>query len=65
MLDDFIQLCNGDDDYACLRSFRENVALKALTDVRAFAEHFKKYEHDKNNYSLYIWGYVMNLLEYF
>ena len=59
----FYQKCDGDDEYACLRSFRENPALKSLIDVKAFAQRFKKYEQDRDNFSLYIWGYVMPNLE--
>ena len=29
------------------------------------ASYFKKYEEDSNNFSLYIWGYVMPLKEYY
>ena len=64
-LDTFVQLCGGDDDYACLRSFRENPDQITFVDFESFAKHFKKYEHDRNNFSLYIWGYVMPLKEYY
>ena len=60
-----MQACNGDDEYACLRAFRENVGIRSIADIRYFAESFEKYENDPNNYSLYIWGYVMNLYDYY
>ena len=63
-LEDFISYCYGDNDYACLRYFRQNLDLKPLF-IKEFVSQFKRYEHDRDNFSLFIWGYVMPLLDYY
>ena len=37
--------------------------MKSTLDEREFASHFEKYRRDKNNFSLYIWGHAMILLD--
>ena len=33
--------------------------------MREFAFQFKKYENDKDNLSLFIWGYVMLMIDFY
>ena len=30
-----------------------------------FADQFKRYESDRNNFSLYVWGYFMPWIDYY
>ena len=46
--------------------FRENPnGHSYLLDKRDFAQRFRKYENDRNNFTLYIWGYVMLMIDYY
>ena len=51
------------DPYACLRRYRQDPDLQSTLDKREFASHFEKFREDKNNISLYIWGYAMIMLD--
>ena len=33
--------------------------------MREFAQNYLKYENDLNNYSLYVWGYAMLMIDYY
>ena len=62
----FIDSCEG-DDYACLRAFIKNfhIWIQEPKTLFVFAHNFLKYKDDPNNYSLYVWGYVMMMLQYY
>ena len=57
------QQCGEEGDhYACLRKLR---TPKWNSLIMRFADQFKRYETDHNNYSLYVWGYFMPWIDYY
>ena len=58
------------DPFLCLRTYRQDSDLQASLDQREFAHLFEKYgdikyRKDLNNFSLYIWGFAMPMIDYF
>ena len=62
--EEFLQSCDF-DPYKCLRDYRGDQSLQATLDQRAVASYFEKYRTDMDNFSLFIWGYAMNMLDFY
>ena len=63
-LDEFMGKC--EDSYACLRAFMKNLEFWTQNPkyMKDFAQNYIKYKDDPNEYSLYVWGFVMLMVEY-
>ena len=52
-------------DYECLRAFRDSTYMNQNPEtIKEFAQGYLQFKDSLNHYSLFVWGYVMLMLDY-